>query len=245
MKSIDAIRLDNLALLVKRFGTQRALADRANIKNPAQISQWLNRTVDKKTGKARVMKSSTARAIESAIGLVPNWMDTDHEHAMTTQSSSGQNASAYRFQINEASPGDGSMPIELRSIRGSCGGGSVDIDNDERQPLIKEANWFRNFHVTPETALAVWADGDSMADFIVHGDIVIFNKSRTQPKSGRIFLVHHPDGLRIKRLRRAIDGSWFLDSDNPDKLRYPSERIGPDELDLLKILGEFVYRQGG
>ena len=55
----------------------------------------------------------------------------------------------------------------------------------------------------------------------------------------------HPDGLRIKRLRRLIDGGWALESSNPDKHRYPNETIAPDHADLLKILGEFVYRQGG
>lgn len=244
MQSIDDIRLKNLELLVQRFGTQRALADRAGIKNPAQISQWINRTVDKKTGKPRAMKSSTARTIERNIGLVPNWMDTEHGDNANGNYVGGDAAPTH-YRLSEPTTGDQSMSIELRSVRGSCGGGAMDFDDDERQPLIKEASWFRKYNVTPANALAVWADGDSMADFIVHGDIVIFNKTKTEPRSGAIFLVQHPDGLRIKRLRRTVDGAWILESDNQDKLRYPSERIAPDELELLKILGEFVYRQGG
>ena len=84
-----------------------------------------------------------------------------------------------------------------------------------------------------------------MADFIVDGDIVIFDRSKIEPKSGKIFLIDHPDGLRIKQLRRQIDGSWLLESRNPDKRQFPDEVIQPSHADLLKIAGEFVYRQGG
>jgi len=244
MNSVDDIRLSNLALLIQRFGTQRELAERAGIKNPAQISQWINKSIDKKTGKPRAMKSSTARAIESALQLDENWMDTVHG-GDANGCYVGRDATPTRYRIAESLEGDGSREIELRNIRGSCGGGALNFDDTERMPLIKEPSWFRKYKVTPESALAVWADGDSMADFIVDGDIVIFNREKTTPRSGAIFLVHHPDGLRIKRLRRVVDGAWILESDNPDKNRYPPERIAPDELELLKILGEFVYRQGG
>ncbi|SOE49097.1 hypothetical protein ODI_R1841 [Orrella dioscoreae] len=74
---------------------------------------------------------------------------------------------------------------------------------------------------------------------------MIFDTSKTEPRSGKIFLIDHPDGLRIKELRREIDGSWVLGSRNADKRRYPDERVDPEHASRLKIHGEFVYRQGG
>lgn len=130
-------------------------------------------------------------------------------------------------------------------VRGACGGG---IFNEEQLPkghLIKEAGFFRKYGLKPEEAFAIYADGNSMANFIVDGDIVIFNRVRTEPVSGQIFAIEHPDGLRIKRLRRKINGNWLLESDNPDKARYPDEEIDADQAELLKIHGQFVYRQGG
>lgn len=148
------------------------------------------------------------------------------------------------FAITEAGPDD-ALPITMMDARGSCGGGGIHWDAEHRQPLMKEPSWFARYRIRPKDAIAVWADGESMADFIVDGDIVIFDKSRTEPRTGQIFLIDHPDGLRIKRLRRDIDGSWVLESSNPDKRRFPDERIAQDQAALLRIVGEFVYRQGG
>jgi hypothetical protein len=155
------------------------------------------------------------------------------------------NAKPAGYGVQEAPDGYAAGSIAFTEARGSCGGGSINWDDEARSPLIKEPGWFRRYKVKPENALAIWADGESMAEFIVDGDIVIFDKSKTRPRSGAIFLIEHPDGLKIKRIRRGIDGSWVLESDNLDKKRFPDEIIGPDQAELLKIHGEFIYRQGG
>lgn len=135
--------------------------------------------------------------------------------------------------------------IPYWDAKGSCGGGTVNWDETPRGALIKEASFFKKFKLKPENAIAIYADGDSMAEYIVDGDIVIFDRSRTEPRSGEIFLIRHPDGLRIKQLRRQIDGSWVLESKNLDKRRFPDEIISPEHAELLQIVGQFVYRQGG
>lgn len=156
------------------------------------------------------------------------------------------NAATSRYQVREAtSDYDETHQIALTTARGSCGGGAINPDTEQRPALIKEASWFRRYKVRPQDALAVWADGDSMAEFIVDGDIVIFDTSKTRPRSGAIFLIEHPDGLKIKRLRRLIDGGWALESGNPDKKLYPDEVLAPDQSTLLHVRGEFIYRQGG
>ncbi|MFZ6756744.1 S24 family peptidase [Undibacterium sp. Ji50W] len=135
--------------------------------------------------------------------------------------------------------------INYYSAKGSCGGGAHNEDAEPKGQLIKEASFFKKYNVKPENLAAIYADGSSMADFIVDGDMVIIDKTKTEPQSGKIFAIQHPDGLRIKQLRREIDGTWVLESRNPDKRNYPDERITPENVGLLKILGRFVYRQGG
>lgn len=135
--------------------------------------------------------------------------------------------------------------IPYWDAKGSCGGGTMNWEEIPKGTLVKEASFFKRYNLKPGNAIAVYADGNSQADFIVDGDIVIFDRSRIDPKSGKLFLIDHPDGLRIKQLRRQIDGSWVLESRNPDKRQYPDEVIAPSHAELLKIVGEFVYRQGG
>lgn len=240
---IDQIRRTNLAALIAANGGQASLAARIS-KSPAQISQWINQSKDSTSGKPRVMSTATAREIEKAYPLRPGWMDASHE-PRDPISYYGRDANPTRYHVAEATPDSGAIAIELSNARGSCGGGSTLMDPDALMPLLKEPAWFRRYNVTPENCLAVWADGDSMAEYIVDGDIAIFDKSKCTPQSGVIFLIDHPDGLRIKVLRREIDGTWVLESKNPDKRRYPDERIAPHQAELLRIRGRFFYRQGG
>lgn len=244
MEIVADIRHANLIELIRRAGGTGAFAERIG-RDASQVSQWANRAPDSKTGKPRNIGDRAARHIEQALQLQRGWMDATHPHAAQATAYIGKDANPARYRIEEGTTENGARDIAFMDAMGSCGGGMLNVDAEMRTPLLKEASWFRRYRVQPEDCLAVWADGDSMASFIVDGDIVIFNRSRRIPRSGQIFLIEHPDGLRIKRLRREIDGTWVLESDNPDKRRFPDERIGPEDAHLLNIVGEFVYRQGG
>lgn len=74
MQTINDIRRDRLLLLIKEHGSQAALA-RVTGKNPAQISQWVNRSPSSSSGKPRVMDSATARELERVCRKPPGWMD--------------------------------------------------------------------------------------------------------------------------------------------------------------------------
>lgn len=243
MEIVTDIRHSNLLELIRRAGGTGAFAERIG-RDASQISQWATRAPDSKTGKPRNVGDRSARHIERALHLPAGWMDTLHP-AGEAGAYIGKDANPARYRIEEGTDENGAQAVAFLDALGSCGGGAISFDAEMRTPLLKESGWFRRYRVQPSDCLAVWADGDSMANFIVDGDIVIFNTSRRTPRSGQIFLIEHPDGLRIKRLRREIDGTWVLESDNSDKRRYPDERIGPEDAHLLSIRGEFLYRQGG
>lgn len=78
MKLIDDIRAENLAALAQQMGSVKSLAEALG-KSEAQVSQWINRSINSGTGKKRAMRSETARAIESALALPHGWMDQDHD----------------------------------------------------------------------------------------------------------------------------------------------------------------------
>lgn len=77
MITIEEIRLNNLRLLVKEYGTQKALAEVLN-KAYAQINQWMNRSTNSKTGKPRSISSRMCREIEEKLEKPMGWMDIDH-----------------------------------------------------------------------------------------------------------------------------------------------------------------------
>ncbi len=111
--------------------------------------------------------------------------------------------------------------------------------------LIKEPTFFTKFKITPENAFAIYAEDDAMADFIVNGDIMIFDKSRTEARGGKIFAIEYLGKLQVRQLWIEPDGSWRLESRNPDKQVYPDQMFVAEELATLRICGEFIYRQGG
>lgn len=227
-----ARRLEQALAAMDPRPTQADLARAADVKGPS-VHAWLNGPT-KSLGKALL-------PLSRLLNVTPEWLNTGR--GPMRPEATATNA---RYRIAEAGiEPDSASEIRLIDARGSCGGGSIVWELEDREPLLKEASWFKRYGVKAENLFAVFADGDSMADFIVDGDIVIFDKSRTEPKTGAIFLIDHPDGLRIKRVRRDIDGSWVLESMNANKALYPDERLTSDKAEMLKIMGQFVYRQGG
>lgn len=75
---ISDIRRVNLLALVNAAGSQRELADKADLA-PAQISQWITAAPNSKTGKPRVISDESARSLEAACEKPVGWMDHVHE----------------------------------------------------------------------------------------------------------------------------------------------------------------------
>lgn len=77
MRSAEDTRRENLLRLIESHGGQRALADSID-KSPAQISQWVNRAPNSRTGTPRTISGASAREIESRLSLPTGWMDQTH-----------------------------------------------------------------------------------------------------------------------------------------------------------------------
>lgn len=73
--TIEETRLSRLLILKEEFGSVAALAEVLGMSNPSQLSQWINRSPDSKTGKPRSINSASARDIEKKTGKPAGWMD--------------------------------------------------------------------------------------------------------------------------------------------------------------------------
>jgi phage repressor protein C with HTH and peptisase S24 domain len=138
----------------------------------------------------------------------------------------------------------------LPSSRGSCGGnasGKPDVADIQKAVgrVYKDQAFFDRLGVKPDDVRAVIADGDSGANFIVHGDTVLIHTTQTDRlENGLIYVLDTPDGPRIKRVFRRSDGHVILSCDNPDKVRYPDEEYTADKAASLMLIGRYIYRQG-
>ena len=78
----------------------------------------------------------------------------------------------------------------------------------------------------------VEGDGDSMYPTIADGARILLDFKDTRLREG-IFAFRLGDELRVKRLRRLVDGVEII-SDNE---RYPVERLEGDRLEYFQIIG--------
>ena len=74
MKTIEETRLTRLTMLKNECGSVAALTERTGL-SQSQLSQWLNKSKDSKTGKPRTIASTSCRSIEKRLGKERGWMD--------------------------------------------------------------------------------------------------------------------------------------------------------------------------
>jgi len=90
MKTIDEIRKENLAILVKDYGGVGKLADVLE-RSSSQVSQWLNSSKASASGKPRRFNSDSARYIEKMCGKPEGWLDTANANGTTIACASKEN----------------------------------------------------------------------------------------------------------------------------------------------------------
>ncbi len=84
--------------------------------------------------------------------------------------------------------------------------------------------------------------GDSMTSpegkGILNGDLIFVDISKKQIFDG-IYVIEANNELRIKRLIKNLDGTLFIQSDNP---KYPKEVFNPETSDFtLSIVGRVIF----
>lgn len=218
----DRVKMRRLELEL----SQTELAARAGLTQPTISALEKNRS----------HTSGSLASIAKALGISALWLETGLGEMVPTVSDEGQ--------LDQESPDTFTVP--LLECKGSCGNGRLygDIDYSPIQLNARLLGPYRRATSTTNF-IALYADGDSMASYIMHGDILVFDTSVRDFEESGIYLLDTPDGLRVKRVSRRTGGRIVLRSDNPDKARYPDEEYSQDEAAELTVKGKFVLRIGG
>lgn len=227
-------RADRLKSWIDTYygGVQARFIEKFDLKQ-SEISQIIN--------KSRVCGEKKARDIEDKSDIPEGWLDLPHK--LGTQTSNAT-ITDYTIGIADETNADEWFEIPYYYAKGACGNGSDNGTDEVKGHLRKEKSWLKKYGVKEKNLFVVYAEGDSNADFIIDGDMVIFDKSKKTPEDGKMFFIKHPAGDRIKTLKRKANGNWLLTSRNHDKLRFPDEEITEEEAQHIEILGGYVYRQG-
>lgn len=132
--------------------------------------------------------------------------------------------------------------ISIRHIDAKVSAGIVGCplphEPEDREPVMIQRAWAQRRGYNPARLFAIRVSGASMEPGIHAGDSVVINTSDIDPVDGVVFAVNYEGEAVIKRLTRD-GGAWWLDSDNPDKARYPRKLC----TSAAMIIGRVVYKQ--
>lgn len=128
--------------------------------------------------------------------------------------------------------------VHLTVSAGITGYGVEPCEGDD-SIIVFKADWYKSRSLKPEKLLAVKVSGASMEPKLYHGDSVVFNTADTHLKDGVVYVFNLDGEVVIKRAARD-NGMWWLDSDNPDKARYPRKACTSE---LCMPLGRVVHMQ--
>jgi phage repressor protein C with HTH and peptisase S24 domain len=242
---IRLVRKENMRRLEKEAGSRKALAEKMGV-DYTQITNWLSPKAPRNIGE------NMARRAELAMKKPRGWLDRVEGYGFAVLDAKKENsedieppnASRAPYSVAMAVSDDDSYEIPFYQVKGDCGSGIDNSDPYEKGMLRKEHDWFKKYGVHPDHVACIYASGNSMQPYLLEGDMVFIDTRPTDPVSGEAYLINHPDGERIKRLRRTIDGSWVISSDNPDKAQHPDETVTPAHADQIRIIGRVFYRQG-
>lgn len=127
----------------------------------------------------------------------------------------------------------------------SAGNGSTHWEHEEIEGSHAfTRDWLQRKRLKIENCRILNVKGESMADRLGDGSIVMIDLSDCTIQSGKVYALSVDGEQRIKRLFKQIDGSLLIRSDNHDKNRYPDEIVAPQHLDRVRIIGRERWHAG-
>lgn len=137
------------------------------------------------------------------------------------------------------SPNPNVLQIPILDVAASAGPG-VEIGGEEITGFLPfPVSILRSLGVAPSKVRAFYSRGESMYPTIRDNALVLVDTGNRVLVDGPIFAIRGPDGLRLKRIQRTIDGSVNLISDNA--ALYPAERVSEADADRIRLVGRAFW----
>lgn len=130
------------------------------------------------------------------------------------------------------------MRLPVFEVEAAAGYGAAVQGEVKLGEVAFDRQFLRDRGASPETCTVIRAKGDSMSPTIPDGSLLIVDHSQQDIAHGYITVIGIGNDLLVKRIRRRLDGTVELISDNQ---AYAPEVIGSDRLEHLRVVGRVVY----
>jgi len=199
----NEIRIENLKILVDKFGTIAAVAKLSDT-NPSYLSQILNK-VPSSTGVARGIGDKLARKLELGAKVPAGWLDAQHN-------------SNLQVLGTEVKAEESIIDVPLLNVVASMGDGSNQTHEYVIDVLKINKIWADKMlkpYTGQENLAFIHAVGDSMLPTFNEGDILMVDTGDKVVMDGKVYVLQTHGRLFIKRVRQRLDGLFEVSSDNP------------------------------
>ena len=82
--------------------------------------------------------------------------------------------------------------------------------------------WLRREGLEPHRCEIISVAGESMEPTLPDECSILVDRASRDLEDGRVFVISTGDGLIAGRAVRQKSGNWLLESDNPDKKKWPT-----------------------
>lgn len=184
----------------------------------------------------RGLSKSTSRIVELAnlFKVSAEWLATGNGDMLQNKHTNNRVS---------ASVGADYVIIDQYNVVASCGNGAMVGDVAVKGGIAFKRDWIASMGVNSSNLATIYAQGDSMSPTIEDGQVLLVDKSASQPQSTKIYIICIDEQLYIKRLINMYD-KWIMRSDNPDKSSYPDIEISADTMSKVDIQGRIVWQAG-
>lgn len=198
----------------------------------------LDQTTISNLERGKVLSTSKTAQIARALGVDPHWLATGQGEMLSNVETAAAEANTSPSEADYAL-------IPQLSANGHCGDGYLNDHVEVTGGLAFKREWLKRMGARPENLRVIYAEGDSMEPFIVDGDVVLLDLSKTEPTSQRVYAIRRPDGgISIKRLVQRFTGEWVISSDNPNKAKFQDEPLSLESASQVPFVGEVIWRGG-
>ena len=140
---------------------------------------------------------------------------------------------------------DDNSVAQFVNIRIGAGAGRENAINDQinTTPFPFMKSFLDRIGVMPEDCRVLMASGESMEPTICDGDAMLVHMKVDNLLDGEIYVFTHEGDEKVKRVKRNLDKSVTLISDNPSAM-YPNEVVSVDSLEELVVFGHVRWSGG-
>lgn len=205
---------------------------------PAAVNTWIK-------GGVSELKADSLLSAAKALQVLPQWLARGVGPKTLKEEGTGKGVEVFDDEgaFDETDEYVSIPEYDEYEVCMSAGSGvRSDTEVPDSAPVVYRLSWFRQMGVKPENAKRFTVKGDSMEPTLCNGDKILVDVAQNDPKKirdGGVYAVRYGENLKVKRLRRRLNGLICLISDNP---AYEPEEVKPEDSEDFAIIGKVIER---